>query len=254
MAGAKIQETRNDRLFEIMAFNRDVKTTVALEASMKKHGWIDAFPMLVRQNGNGKLLIMDGHHRFEVAQRLGIPFKYVICNVPITMQEINDAAIKWSLDDFLTSYVREGRLEYVKTKEYVRKTGISVLNAISMLYGQTAGSNNVRVTFKQGNFSCKNTRNAEIVGDIVTHCRKQGIAWATNSRLVAALSKVVWVPTFDALRLKNKIKTFPFLMKKEASVDGYVEMIESIYNYKSQDKTPLKFLADKAAKERNPTA
>lgn len=73
----KIFETSNTKLFELWGANRDVEKIKKLMESMKKHGWINSRPMSVVQGCNGKIIIKDGHHRFEAAQRLGIPFKYV---------------------------------------------------------------------------------------------------------------------------------------------------------------------------------
>lgn len=246
----KILASINYRIFELLPFNRDVKKVKALMESMKKHGWINAYPMNVVQNGNGKLKIKDGHHRFEVATTLGIPVKYVVCNDTATIYELDKATNKWSVADHMESYCRAGNIEYVKMKEYCRRTGIAPMYAISMLSGETAGSYNQSDLFKTGAFVCKNTMNADIVADIVLHCKKKGIDWAHNSRMVIALSKIAWVDGFSPLKLKQKITTFPFLIEKKPHVEGYLEMLENVYNYKSQDKVPLKFLATSVAKDR----
>lgn len=247
----KITETSNYGLFELLQYNRDVKKIKGLTDSMSRYGWISAYPMNVHRNGNGKLTIKDGHHRFEVASRLGLPIKYIICDDNSSIYELDKATNKWTLGDYLESYCRGGKAEYVKAKEYCQRTGIAPIYAIAMLSGHTAGTQNYEESFKTGRFACKNTRNAEIVADIVLHCKKKGIDWADKGLLVVALSKVAWVRGFSISRLKSKITTFSYLVEKKPHVDGYLDMIESVYNYKAQDKVPLKFLANEAAKERN---
>lgn len=247
----KILSSSNYKIFELLSFNRDVKKVAALTESMRKYGWINAYPMNVVQNGNGKLKIKDGHHRYEVATRLGIPVKYTVCSDKATIYELDRATNKWSVTDHLESYCRSGNIEYVKVKEYCRRTGIAPAIAMAMLAGQTAGTNNMQPAFKTGSYACKNTKNAEIVADIIIHCKRKGIEWVHNQKFVIALSKVSWVPEFSPARLKSKITAFPHMVQKKPHVEGYLDMIEEIYNYKSQEKCPLKFMASEAAKARN---
>ena len=108
MSKEQILTSNNPKLFELLSFNRDVNKVKKLTASMTKHGWISAYPMNVVMNGNGKFKIKDGHHRFEIACRLGIPFKYVICDDKSTIYELDGATNKWSTIDTLVSYCRDG--------------------------------------------------------------------------------------------------------------------------------------------------
>ena len=105
----RILESNNYSRFELTPFNRDVKKTKHLESLMRREGWIDAYPAHVIRNGDGRLLIKAGHHRFVVAQRLGIPIKYVECKDTTTIHELEKATIRWSIQDYLDSYVKEGR-------------------------------------------------------------------------------------------------------------------------------------------------
>ena len=136
----KIYETTNYEKFELLSFNRDVNKTKFLEASMKKHGWIDAYPMHVMRGQNGNLRIKAGHHRFEVAQQLSIPVKYVVSDDNSTIYELEQATNNWNLNDYLVSFVRSGHPAYDKVKRYRERTGISLIACISMLGGQSAGS------------------------------------------------------------------------------------------------------------------
>lgn len=252
MIAGKIQEEKESRLFELLAFNRDVKKIKALEDSMKKYGWISAYPMNVMANGCGKLKIKDGHHRFEVAQRLGIPFKYVVCNDESTVRELDKATNKWTLSDCLTSYCREGKIEYLKVKKYCDETGINLSSAISILAGNSASSKGNWLTrFRDGSYSI-NTKSkyADILKDLVLCLKDNGIKFYNNAYLVQALSRISFVDQFSASRLKSKIKSFAPFIEKKANLDQYLTLLEDIYNRQSRDKIPLKFLSDEKAKER----
>jgi hypothetical protein len=252
----RIVEEVNAKLFELMPFNRDVVKIAALLASMKKYGWISAYPMLVKRSGGGKLTIVDGHHRFDVAQRLGIPFKYVVAEddelIP-TMYELNAAVNKWTIGDFFASYVREGRIEYVEVGEYVADTGIGISAAISLLSGDSAGSCNQGKVFKQGAFKAKDAMLAGVVGDIVKHCTKSGIEWATHRLFVHAVSKIALVPEFSPSIMKHRISTNLGMMRKQATLNQFVEMLDDIYNRQSKKRIALGFKANELARERSAT-
>ena len=246
-----ILETRNYGRFELHPFNRDVDKTRHLEASMQKYGWLDAYPMHVIKNGSGRLLIKAGHTRFEVAKKLGIPVKYVVCDDTATIHELEKATERWTLGDYLTSFVRCGKEDYLTVFRFHKTTGISLMACISMLGGHSAGSGNFNDVFKDGTYKTKNMEHAGIVADIILHCKKCGIKWAANSLFVNALSRTVWAEGFEPSILKRKISAFPYLMEKQPNLVSYSEMIESLYNHHSQQKIPLSFLADEAARKRS---
>lgn len=251
MASIKVCVTTDYNKFELLPFNRNVRKTKRLMESMQKHGFINAYPLHVVMNGNGKLKIKAGHHRFEVARMLGLPVKYIECNDTATIYELERATNRWSLEDYLTSHARQGIGSYVKVLEFHQRTGIGINDTISMLGGQTAGSNNFQNVFKAGAYEAADGTHAYIVADIVMHCKKLGIAFATNYLFVHALSRIVQVEGFDVRRLKHKIETFSYLMEKQPTLVAYEDMIERVYNRQAKETIPLAFLAAQAAKERS---
>ncbi len=251
MASIKVCVTSDYEKFELHPFNRDVRKTKGLEESMRKHGWIDAYPMHVRRNGNGKFKIIGGHTRFTVARMLGIPVKYVVCDDDASIYDIEKGITYWNLEDYLVSFARVGKESYIRVLDFHRETGIGIADSISMLGGQTAGHNNFVHAFKTGAYKTAANTHAYIVADIVKHCKQFGIPFSTNYLFVQALSRIVQVKGFKVAVLKHKIETFRFLMEKQPTLATYQEMIERVYNRKNNQTLPLAFLADKAAKERN---
>lgn len=247
-----VVETKNYSVFELLDFNRNVEKVRFLEESMRRHGWIDAYPMHCVKNGSNKLKIKAGNHRFYVARSLNIPVKYVLCNDNATIHELEKATVPWSISDYLVSFCRQGKASYLKVKEYHEETGIGLSACISMLGGQSAGSGNMGDAFKDGTYQIRDTNHAGMVADIVLHLKKCGIKWATNNLLVRAISKIAWADGFDVATLKGKISMYPYLVEKRSSVEAYIEMLDMVYNRKSHNKIPLAFNADKAARERSP--
>ncbi len=248
----RILESNNYTKFELLGFNRDVNKTRFLEMSMAKHGWIDAYPAHVMRNPKtGKLQIKAGHHRFIVAQKLRIAIKYVECRDEATIHELERATTPWTLRDYLDSFVRQEKQDYIQVLRYHQETGIYLNACISMLAGHSAGSNNWSRKFKDGAFRLGDPAHATIVGDIVLCCKQNGFPHACSRLFIEALSKVALAEGFSPSILKRKITRYAEHMKKQPSKQAYVEMFDSIYNRGSQNKIPLAFLAEEAARKRN---
>lgn len=248
----QIIESKNYAIFELHEFNRDVKKTKYLEESMKTHGWISAYPMHVIRNGKNKLKIKAGHHRFVTAKKLNIPVKYVVCDDDISIHELEKSTTNWSKYDYLISHIRSGKDEYVPILSYYEQTGISLNACIAMLAGEGAGSHNKVKEFKDGSYKLGDVTHANIVKNIVLHCKKHGVKWAHHYLFVNALSRMIYVEEFNPSFFMKKAKAFKKNFEKQKDVKGYLELIERIYNLRNRNKIPLVFLSEIAINNRNP--
>lgn len=251
MATYAIKESKNYDMFELHTFNRDIGSIKHLKNSMAKHGFIAAKPIAVFKNGNGKFKILDGHHRFHVARLLGLPVKYIEIEKDISMYELEKTTNHWSLKDYLDSFIRQGKEDYVRVKDFYEYTGIPVQLCVTLLSGKMS-SGATGTAFKDGKFRLGNVTDAYVVGDLVNHCKKFGIPCATHRSFAIALARIVKVKGFDCETLKHKIATFPGMITNQPNVKMYSKMIEDVYNFQSRKKLPLAFLAEEAAKERSP--
>jgi len=249
----KILESDNYERFEMLPFNRDVKKIKYLEASMKQHGWLDPYPLHVQQDENGKLKIKAGHHRFFVARKLGITIKYVISEDNASIYELEKATNRWLPVDYLDSFCRLGKPDYIAVKKYCEETGICIHQAIGILGGQSAGSGgNFLPLFKTGNYKIKkNDTQAETIKEIILHLKNLGIEFYHTPALVSVISKILWIEEFDVDQFKNKLKVFRGSIEKKGNIDQYLDMVEDIYNRQSRTKVPVKFLAIEACARRS---
>ena len=173
----EILETKDYGKFVLSEFNRDVKKTWNLEASMQKHGWIYAYPLHVIKRADGLFEIKAGHHRFYVAKKLNIPVKYVECRDKASILDLEKATVPWTLQDYINSYVRMGKRPYIEVLEYHKRTGINLSACISMLAGDSADSGNWNAVFKAGDYRLGDNLHARIVGDIVLHSKRCGFVY-----------------------------------------------------------------------------
>jgi len=248
---ARLQATKKYHLFKLYNTNRDVKKIKELKKSMRKHGWIDAYPMHVVRDENGYLEIKGGHHRFEVAQMLGIAVKYVICEDEASIYELETATVAWQMTDYLASGVHCGEEAYIAVKKYHERTGIPVGHCISLLAGHSAGSAGKRDKFKRGTYTLGDPKHAEDVARVVLGCAGKGVTFARNSFFVQAVSRVCRVPKFSIAQFLQRVGANPGLMQKQANLASYMDLIEMVYNRQSKFRQPLTFLAAEEARKRN---
>lgn len=247
----KLNSTKNYRLFELCPFNRDISKVKRLRDSMKAHGFIPAYPLHCVRNGDGKLRIKAGHHRFEVATSIGLPVFYIVCDDDATIHELEAATNPWKLVDYVRSYVNTESAEHDSIVEFSGRTGIAIGQSAALLAGELASSGNQHKKVKNGTFVVKDSDFAEKVGSVCIRCREIGIAFATKTNFVSAVSSMCRLPDFEPDVFVHRLAVNSSLAKPQVSLVGYLDMIESVYNHKSQNKMPLAFMARKAARERS---
>lgn len=249
-----IKSTSNYDMFLLHEFNRDIGKTGKLEESMKKHGWIGAYPMHVTKDGN-KLKIKAGHHRFTVARKLSIPVKYVVCDDSneVSIHELEAATNNWKLKDYLMSFSRLENKAYKDVLEYHKRTGIGIAQCISLLAGSQASSQNHLHKFKNGQYKLGDPKLALYVADIICRLSSAGITISTSKQFVNAVSRSVFVKGFSCSRFITKALNNASRMTKRANMQQYMELIEEIYNFGagSKNRLPIVFLANEAAMDRN---
>jgi len=247
-----LSQTKNYDLFKLHECNRDIEKLEKLKKSMKKYGFRPHKSIDVVKNGDGKLVVTDGHHRVIVASELNLPVWYTLAeDSGMTIQEEQETTIPWSIKSYLTSYTRQGISAYIAVKKYVKETNIPLGHAVSILAGESAGSGNKNKMFKAGVYRLGDQKHANDIKNIVLYMKKHNIEFATNSFFLQALSKVLRVDVFSPARFKSKIVSHKNLFEKQPNVQLYLIEIEKIYNRQSQDKIPLAFLAGEKSRERH---
>ena len=241
-----MQTTNDYSQFKFLGDNRVVNTrarqTQALISSMKRHGWIDAFPMLVKKNGSG-FYVLDGQHRLEIAKDLNIPVKYVETVDDVDIAQINSASKSWNLDDYVHMYAARGVVDYITLQDFSRRYGIIVSASASILGGASPQA------IRDGKFTVTNRADAEAFGDF---CLKALSVEKTLSHRSAVLALwACWgVKYFQGKAFLRKLKSRAGTMQKLANVESYLELFESVYNHRQRHRKPLAFDAKEATKKR----
>lgn len=245
--------TKDYDLFEPHPYNRDVSRTKVLEESMERFGFDDGLPIRCVRNGNGKLKITHGHHRFHVARKKGLPVWFIVASNDIPLFESEASGHAWNVRDFTVARARAGERAAEAVLQYHEKTGIPLQACISLVGGEGASSGNKSIAMKTGRFKVGDPHHADMIARIVDHCKKHGVAFAAHSYFVAAISKCLFVEEFDAELFLRKVATHSKLMEPRRSLDDYLDLVELIFNRKSKQKVPLAFLAREKGMERKVT-
>lgn len=216
--------------------NRTVRSNPRLRDSMRKYGWLDAFPMLVVMR-NGKKVIKDGQHRNDIAQTLKIPIKYVILEEDgIQASEIS-VGLSWSLSDYVNSFIERGHEQYKRLKSFKDETGLSIGTCADLLYGKcsTAGAGSV---VKSGNFKVKNEPQARAVVSVINAAEKT-VKWARSQRFVSAITYAVIHAGIDVGVLCDRIRSQPGRLVLQPTTMDFISMIEDIYNFRNKASIPI---------------
>jgi hypothetical protein len=251
--------TTNYDMFDLHELNRKVypnsKPFRELVDQIKKQGFRRGYPIEVFRNGSGKLKIISGHNRLMAAKKAGVPVKYVYAEKLYAPIDGEVGPGKWKSSEIFECHCNIGNPVYLEIKQFIEKTGISLHNACSMFYGNSAGSGNFMKdsSFKDGTFKIRDRGHAHLVGDVVVYLKNIGVDFASQNNMVRAISSVLQVDGFDVDRLKAKAKKFVEILEKQRNLDGYLDMLEAVYNrhVKKTEKIPLAFWAKEGAKARN---
>lgn len=249
-----VKFTRNYGLFEMDAVNRDLRPDKKLEASFRQHGFLPEYPLICHMNGNGKLHINSGHHRYDLAQRLDTGVWYMVVEPKLSLFERESSShVQWSIDDFISAYAKAGNEQYVNLLTFAKAHGLPGSTAASILYGQ-ASLGNVQKHLKAGTFVVRDLEFAESIVVVSDDLFALGIAFATSRSFVMALAQLARLEEFDPQRLVHRATLYPAHLRKRATTDEYLDEIEAFYNYGSRtdQRVPLAFLAKSAAKQRSP--
>jgi hypothetical protein len=236
-----INETREYSKFKFSEKNRAIDNGALRKMinSLKIYGWLSAYPMHVTPQ-NGRLVIIDGQHRFTAAQSLNLPVLYVVSEEADdrSLGLINSAQKPWDKFDFVSSFHNQGNSHYTKLLDFSETNKLPLGVAARLLMGQHGGRTTCTKEIRDGKFKIKNIQSAENIAQIILRLKKI-VKWASNSNFVSALMKASRVKGFNHEQFISRCEANPGLLVLQPTTDAFLEMIEKIYNYRTSQKNKL---------------
>ena len=247
-----LKRTTDYSIFEMHKENRDIRSIVLLTESMSTFGFCPGCAIHVQPGKNGKLRVMRGHHRLDVAKDLGLPVWYIIDDTPIDIYRLEGSSNQaWSGGDFAIARRRGGDKYCRELLRFKEKNNLT-LGASARLLGNGSGWTK---GIKQGTFRVADTGHADKVAEVANFCFEQGLLFARSTAFVLALSSAMQIPEFDPDHFVAKVGLYPATMNRRGMLSDYLGEIEAVYNYhtRTNKQIPVALRADQESKRRRQT-
>lgn len=244
-SGKKVSEILETKDYSIFREHRDnrvinVNHVKKLATKMKLNGWLPTSRVVI--NGSGELI--DGHHRVRAAKIANVPVRYSVHRGANTddITELNTLQRNWSPYDHLHKFVVRENPHYVTFQKFVNDYPMFKYTEVSMLLSNNMTSTK-RDSFESGNYVVKNEKIGREWADNLLRLKPYFEKFYNKSIFVRGYIKVMSSKgdVFNFDEFIHKVKLRPNKLVPCGTVDQYVEMIESIYNYNRSNKVNLRF-------------
>ena len=248
-----LYKTTDYDMFDLISWNRSIKfnrpESKKLFRSMKQFGFLPSHPIMVRRSESGSLIVFDGQHRLYFARQLGLPVYFVIDDSGISIPEHQQTNRKWDFGEHFERWQTEGISDYKEVIDFANRYKITIGQAAGILAG-TATSSNVRHAVENGTYRIKTRDIAYSTANLFR--KAKSISNVTNnSGLIFAIYACHFVDYFDANQLFEQIERNPSMLVNCDGRDGFLEVLQEIYNHRKRVKMPLAFDAKQAMEKRN---
>lgn len=190
---------------------------------------------------NERYEIIDGQHRFDVIQELGLPLNYIICP-GYGLNEVhvlNQNSKNWVADDYLQGYCDLNYPNYIAFKNFCKKHDLNTSSALLLLNNGNRSKGAIDV-FNSGKFVITDINHAEKIAYMLNHIKPMYKGYS-RSAFICAILKLSKNPNFEIIEFITKLKLQPLALFDCVNVDQYVALIEEIYNYRRREKINLRY-------------
>lgn len=240
--GKKVNEVYQTKDYSKFKFREDNRETnhnhvKKLSNSMKERGWITGSYVVV----NSKYEVIDGQHRVKAATIAGVPINYTMERKSDfdTIRTLNCNQKNWLLQDHIHGFVTDGNPHYVKLDNFMKEFPELKITECMMLC-KNSYTGVPRGTFESGNFTTKDMKKAKVWGENVMSL-KPFFKFFNRGIFVRALVVALNKEGFEFDEFLHKVKLRPNMLVPCGTVDQYLELIETVYNYKRSKKINLRF-------------
>ena len=234
--------------FKTLQGNRNINeiNVKRLVASFEKAYLLN--PVLV----NEKLQIIDGQHRFEAAQRMGLPINYIIAEKYSNNEVhlLNSNMRNWVKGDYLNAYCELGNENYILMREFISDFPEFQFSVCDMIIANSVnGSNSVtsqekdvprKRVFQNGDMVIKDISKAYGVANKIKMIKPY---YKGYNRILFVRAMIVLFKKehFDFNIFLQKLALQPTALVDCVNLGKYYELIEDIYKYKNRNKVSLRF-------------
>lgn len=243
ISNIKVYVTNDYQKFSFMEGNRQIVDNKNLFNQMKENNKLYCHPLIV----NKSYQIINGQHRFMIAERLKLPVYYIIDEEAQDkdVQSLNTSTINWSLKDHLHYHARKTHPSY----EIIEiMANIFPCVSISSLIFAFMNPTSPR-SFKKGN--SRLTMEVPIIGDTLEKFKEIHqyaihflfIRGKLSSKMQKNLLYLILNPNYDHDRMLKSLKKRPELF---TNANTYIDeklvknSLEALYNQNLKENKRVK--------------
>lgn len=228
-SSVKIYFTKDYSRFKLITGNRNIvpgKVRRILKDIDEGLDVLKYCPIIV----NHKMEIIDGQHRFHVAQKIKSNVWYIITHEMSVrdIARINSNTDKWRNEDFLKSYTKQENEDYKKLNAFRLQYEFHLNTCVALLMlgkGQSHG-NNMR-NFRDGMFKVNFWEKANLIASKV-HDMKFFKHYKNGNFIQSVQLFMDSQKDIDVLIRKAHQQKEMFV--KMVNADAYVKLLEQVYN------------------------
>jgi|SaaInl3SG_22_DNA_1037383.scaffolds.fasta_scaffold05685_10 hypothetical protein len=234
----KVLKTKDYDQFSFIDGNRDINKE---NLTRIKQSMVEKYipvPIIV----NDRYEIIDGQHRFLAAKSLSLAIHFIV--IPKLkledVQRLNTNSSNWGNKQYLQSYCKRGYRDYLLFRDFQEETGHSYNSSIALLTNSLARTGQHKRDFDKGLFKVTDLdgaySQAKKLADIGQFFEdyKQG-------SFVYCMLRLFRNKKYNHKIFLRKLELQPTGLKKEATMQKYLEAVEKVYNYRTADINKVRF-------------
>lgn len=233
-------KTKEYNIFKKNHLNRDLdeSNVKRIERSLKISNLLELRPIVV----NDRMEIIDGQHRLEAAKRLHLDVWYTIARdlEGPEMVLLNTNQQRWLLADYLNYYCKQGMPDYLKVREFLKNTDMSLSTIVRTC---SMGTQSRQTAFQSGKLSFSDEKAERLrilyeeAFDILQMIEVKGDKATTpkGTNFNNALMSFLALKGVISSIFKQKILFRMDSLRPCTSRASYVRLFQSIYNWKNSE-------------------
>lgn len=230
-----IHETNEYDKFNLDPANRpvDINHLEKLILKIQRKNLLAEFPIVVDANMN----VLDGQHRLLAAKALGVNVFYEV-SANMTLEDVapaNDTQKIWGLPDYLHSYVRQGKPDYIMLKSFVTEfPDLHLSDAVWLCHSANGtGRSALQKEFTGGAYVCNNLESARRVASALLDFKPRLPTHFRQRQFVYAVQHLFSDPRYDHARMVKKLNgANGYTLQPRVSATDYFPLLNAIYNYR----------------------
>lgn len=237
-----IHKTTDYGKFKVLDGNRDVNEEHLrrLTRSIDDEDLLQYNPIIINKNHE----VLDGQHRLAAAKKLELPIYYLVKDKGILSDahRLNANVRQWNLYDYLESYIKQGKQEYIKLKNFMEIYNLKISTAINLLDNDPLDIDRRRISqFKFGTLKIYNYAASVDLIETVDALGEFCIDTDTPRDRTFIQAIIDALKTVDANNLVKTLKANKQMIRRQINRKEFLRELEDVYNHRKNEENRVRF-------------